>query len=195
MTENLENTINVEEPVGGVDKADELPPELRKALNFAWKSEKSPISYTSLEKLYRTLKSKYKNLKKFQVERYLLNEDIFTRFSEKKQKQAYRRIISYKCFELLTSDLLSISNLSKWNDKINYLCIIYDTFSHFLIVACLKDKSTASMKEAFQAALNQPIIERQKDNLNLLLTDLGRLDWKRDRKTDRQTNKLLKMFL
>ena len=177
MTEN--KTERVDEAVD--EDADKLSPELTKALNFYWKSEKSPVSYTSMETLYRALKSKYKDLKRLQVERYLLDEDIFTRFSEKKQKQAYRKIITYKCFELLVSDLLTISNLSKWNDKINYLCIIYDTFSHYLIVACLRDKTTASMKEAFKAALDQPIVN--KTNLHLLLTDLG----KTDRKTDRQT--------
>ena len=158
-----------------------LPPDLIKALDFAWKSEKSPVSYTSMEKLYRQLKSRYKDLKRYHVERYLLNDDIFTRFSEKKQKQTYRKIVTYKTFELLTSDLLTISNLSKWNDKINYLCIIYDTFSHYLIVVCLRDKTSASMKEAFKAALDQPIVN--KANLHLLLTDLGR------KKKERQTGR------
>ena len=176
MTENKKEKIRASSADDDIDDDDDvddkLPPELKKALDFAWKSEKSPVSYTSMEKLYRELKSKYKDLKRLQVERYLLNDDIFTRFSEKKQKQAFRKIVTYKCFELITSDLLTISNLSKWNDRINYLCIIYDTFSCYLIVACLKDKTTASMKQAFKAALDQPIVN--KANLHLLLTDLGR---------------------
>ena len=110
MTENKKEKIRASSADDDIDDDDDvddkLPPELKKALDFAWKSEKSPVSYTSMEKLYRELKSKYKDLKRLQVERYLLNDDSFVNTVSQAGQIAEVKVRRPSVFGLILFDII-----------------------------------------------------------------------------------------
>lgn len=149
----------------------EAEPRLKEALDYAYKDVHSPIAFSTLPKLYNQIKQEFKNISKNTVENYLLNQELYTRYKGRKYKQKYRRVQSFRPWELLSVDLLDYSNIARANDMIRYLCNIYCCFSHYLVSVPLKSKNAEAMKACFDFAFNDTKIDKTK--LHLVWSDLG----------------------
>ncbi|GBM53878.1 hypothetical protein AVEN_64807-1 [Araneus ventricosus] len=96
---------------------------------------------------------------------WLMKEDTYTLFKPTRYKFLRRKTLAYGIGDLIQSDLVDLSKVSRQNRGVNFLSTSIDAFSKKAYVLTLKDKSAKMMLEAMKKLLKQakPIVNLQTD--------------------------------
>jgi hypothetical protein len=119
------------------------------------------IAFSGITQLQR---HNYKNVPEF-----LSTLDHYTRSRQAKSPRIYNPIFVYRLRELLQSDLIDMSSISKHNENTRFILILINTYSRYVWVRPLKSKHAEVVAKAFDEILStiHPPFER-------LLTDAGK---------------------
>ena len=110
----------------------------------------SPISFSGSTKMYLYLKKMGFKVGLHKIKRWLHDQDAYSLQRPLRRKFKRRRVISQGIYLLWDTDLADVSNLQKYNPDIKYLLVAIDTFSRYLSVVPLKNKSSKSVIAGFQ---------------------------------------------
>lgn len=144
-------------------------------LNQTYRNPEHPASFGGVNALQRVLKGrvKVKDLKK-----WLQTKESYTLHKPLQHKFPRNRVIVGGINEQFQSDLVDMQSLADFNDGYKYLLTCIDILSKYAWALPLKDKSSASVKNAFEKIFS----ERTPDALQ---TDSGK----------EFTNKVVQNFL
>jgi len=111
-----------------------------------------PIAYSSPGVIAKFLKSIHKDLPIAIIKETLSQFDSYNLFKEKKGPRAkYQNpYYVYSRREQIQADLIQISELSSFNDGVNHILVLIDTFSRKIWCYPLKTKSSAEVVNAFK---------------------------------------------
>ena len=147
--------------------------KLENILNDAYFKFQSPQAFSGYSKLQKAVKKKLKDVKKYEIENFLLSDRIHSLYKPRKKVKIYRKILVKYPFETLSLDLLDLQSLKTRNKLFSYLCVCICNFSKFLIIEKIKKKSKECMKKAMIDILQNPVVQEQK--VKFFNTDRGEL--------------------
>ncbi len=110
---------------------------------------KYPGSFSGPGKLYNIVKSEGKfKIKKQDVRQWLQDQEAYslTRYARRKFKRS--RVIVDGIDSRWDSDLMDMSNISKYNDGVKYVLVMIDIFSRYLWCQSLKNKTGKEVSKA-----------------------------------------------
>ncbi len=110
---------------------------------------KYPGSFSGPDKLYNIVKSEGKfKIKKQDVRQWLQDQEAYslTRYARRKFKRS--RVIVDGIDSRWDSDLMDMSNISKYNDGVKYVLVMIDIFSRYLWCQPLKNKTGKEVSKA-----------------------------------------------
>lgn len=111
-------------------------------LSELYYSPENPAIYGGVERLY--IEARKENLKvtKKQVQKWLESKKkTYTLHAPARKKFRRRRIFTKGIFDLVETDLIDVSNHSRSNRGIHFLCVFIDTFSKRAYVYPMKKKT------------------------------------------------------
>jgi hypothetical protein len=129
---------------------------------------KNKSSFSGVQKLFEEVHSKYPQITKKIVEKWLRKQKSYALHRPIIRKFQRNPIVVSKIDEQWQIDLADISNLSRFNNNIKYLLFCVDVLSKFLWVKPLLDKKSDTIKKAFQTILKE---SRRKPSF--VFTDAG----------------------
>lgn len=151
-----------------------LDENIKKILEKHYYDIESPGSFGGVHRL-----SKASGIPLKLVKEWLTTQDTYTLHKPQRFKFKRRKVLAYGIGDLIQSDLIDLSKLSKYNAGMKYILTTIDVFSKFAYAIPLKSKNAETMLEAFKKLFKQ-----LKFVVNLQ-TDLGKEFYNR---------KLLKYF-
>ena len=107
----------------------------------------NPAAYGGPRKVYNALKGTFTY---GQIKQFLQNEDAYSLQKPVRHKFVRQKVVVTHIDEEFEADLMVVQNLSKYNDKIQYLLVVIDIFSRYLWIEPLLDKRSKSIIEAFK---------------------------------------------
>ena len=110
-----------------------------------------PGSYGGVASLVRL----NRGVKKKVIQKWLEGEDTYTMHKPIKRKFRRRKVVVGGMNQQFQADLIDLQNIKKWNNKTNYLLTCIDVFSKYAYVLPLKDKTGASITNAFKQIFKQ----------------------------------------
>lgn len=124
---------------------------LEKTFSKTYYSFNNPGSFGGVSQLYRQLRDKNIQVKKNDVEKWLISQDPYTIHKPINSKHEFRRLVVPGINYLWQADLIDIKNIENENNGIKYLLTCIDVFSKFAWVECIKSKSALDVLEAFKS--------------------------------------------
>ena len=126
-----------------------------------------PSSFTSPEKLYRYVKKEGKhNVSKYRIRKWLDQQEPYS-LQKVNRKPKTTPIVVSGIDDQWSADLMDMSKFSDENNGVKYVLVAIDTFSKYLYLRPLTDKTGKSVAEAFQDIFAQGRVP------NRLRTDKG----------------------
>ena len=122
-------------------------------LNELYFDPEFPGAFGGVNKFYLEVKKNYPNVTRKDIKDFLSEQDAYTLHKDVRKPHSYRRVIVKGIGELYQIDLLDVQKYSLENDGFRYLCFVIDTFSKFLWVFELKNKTGLALKKALQMFL------------------------------------------
>ena len=122
---------------------------------------------TGITNFYKTIRLKYLNIKRSDVEEFL-KKDVIHQLMGDITNRTNKPIVAKYNNELWCADLIDLSSYSTKNKNFCYILNVVDVFSRRLFLEGLKDKTALTCKNAFQK-----ITERANVNPSYLITDNG----------------------
>jgi len=110
---------------------------------------------------------KESGVNKSDVRKWLLSQDAYTLHKQPRRIFQRRKTMSMGVDDLWQADLVDLSSLARQNDGHKFILTVIDVFGKFAWVRPLKNKSGASLREAFASI----IVDRKP---NFLQSDKGR---------------------
>ncbi|MES9880676.1 MAG: DDE-type integrase/transposase/recombinase [Sedimenticola sp.] len=116
---------------------------------------KNPAAYGGVEKLYRVLTRRYPGqfTRKY-IDKWLEGVDSYSVLKQVRRKFRTPNVRVTSIDEQFDVDLMSVQNIAKENDGVNFLLCAIDIFSRFLFVEPMKNKTAksilAAIKKIFQ---------------------------------------------
>lgn len=138
-----------------------------------------PSSFGSVKNLYDKIKVKNQNITRKYVENWLKSQNVYSLFKYTNSKRRRSRFISSEIDRFWMTDLIDISNYSRFNNGFKFILVVIDVLSKYLWVEPLLNKKPISVKKAFKN-----IIEKGR-KCKILISDAG----------TEFNNKLFKQFL
>lgn len=106
--------------------------------------------YSAVENLTRAAKPNYTH---DDIVRWLESQDAYTLHRPLRRKFPRLHYNVTNIDDVWEADLIELRNLKSYNDGYSYLLVIIDVLSKFVWVEPIKDKTSASVKDAFQRVL------------------------------------------
>ena len=107
-----------------------------------------------------------------EAKQVLHSMDAYTRHRQRKKPKTNPYFV-HRLRELGQGDLCDKSNLAEWNDDYKFLLCVMDTFSRFLWVRPIKNKSGAAMTEALDSIFSEVGRQGRRAVFERFLTDAG----------------------
>lgn len=117
-------------------------------LSDFWYNVKNPSAFTGVNNLWKTVKSKGYNISKQQVKQWLSDQEVYSKYAPVYQKFKRNKIMSWGLSYLFQADLADMQKLSKYNSNVTFLLVVVCTFSKFIMIRTLKNKSGKSVAAA-----------------------------------------------
>lgn len=136
-------------------------------LNNVFYNPKEAASYSSAQKLYKSLKNKGHAIPLKTIQKWLESQEVHTLHRPVKRKFPRNRVIVSGIDSQWDGDLMDMTQLGKYNDSFRYVLLCIDILSKFVWVVPLKTKQAKDMVKGFQTILAQG------RKPNLLRTDQG----------------------
>lgn len=124
-------------------------------------------SYSSAQKLYRSLKSKGHPIPLASIRKWLETQEAHTLHRSLKRKFPRNRVIVSGIDSQWDADLMDMTQLAKYNKPFKYVLLCIDILSRFVWAVPLKSKQSTEVVKAFRE-----IFDRGRKP-NLLRTDRG----------------------
>ena len=130
-----------------------MKPDVHEYLNQIYHDPKHPAAYAGPDKLYKVVNKKGKKpvISKKQIKEWLQGQDSYTLNRDIKLKHSRPSFITQGLDYLWDIDLADVSNLAKYNDGVKFLLICIDTFSRYLWVRPIVNKTNQSVQEAMSS--------------------------------------------
>lgn len=111
----------------------------------------NPAAYTTPDKLYQALKSnKTFKFTKYFISKWLRGQDAYTLQRQVRKPKKLPNIRVSGINVQWSMDLMDVQNLSKENDGVRFLLILIDSFSKYLRILALKQKTAAAVLNGIQ---------------------------------------------
>lgn len=111
----------------------------------------NPAAYTTPDKLYQSLKSnKSFKFTKYFISKWLRRQDAYTLQRQVRKPKKLPNIRVSGINVQWSMDLMDVQNLSKENDGVRFLLILIDSFSKYLRIVALKQKTAAVVLNGIQ---------------------------------------------
>ena len=120
--------------------------QIKAEIRQNWTSGKHPISFSGIQNIQRFYPDVSKNI----IRDAISGLDTYTLFREEKKPRYYNPVYVRNKREIIQSDLIDLSALSKDNDNVKFLLVVIDTFSRFAWIEPLKNKSAETVLTAFK---------------------------------------------
>ncbi len=115
----------------------------------------NPGALSGVNKFYKYLKSKYKNVKFKDVQEWLKSQDTYTLHRPRIKNFQRNRVYSSGIDDNWQIDLCDMRALEKENKGVNYILTVIDVFSKFAFVRLLKNKKGPTVLEALKSILDE----------------------------------------
>ena len=113
-----------------------------------------PASFAGPDKLYSVVKKEGTHkISKSKIRQWLQDQDEYSKHRDVKRKFVRRQTVVSGVDSQWGIDLASVQNISKYNDGVEYLLIVIDVFSKYLIVEPVRSKKSNAIVEAFDRVL------------------------------------------
>ena len=106
----------------------------------------------SVDKLYYKLKTK--GITKKQITEFLKKQEVQQMHKNFKPIKKFFPIYAQHKNEIWQTDLLDLSNLSKYNQGYHYILIFIDVFSRFVYVIALQNKTSSIVNDGLKGVLS-----------------------------------------
>lgn len=103
------------------------------------------------------------------IEKALSGVDSYSLHKELKKPRVYNPYYIYQKRQQIQGDLIDIAGLAEHNENVHFLLVLIDSFSRYLWVYPVEDKSADTMVQAFKDWLEHDVGELPK----IILTDDG----------------------
>ena len=137
-------------------------------LNTLFYDPKQPGSFSSAQKLYKSLKSQGHTIPLEVIQHWLASQETHTLHRSVKRKFPRNRVIVYGIDSQWDADLMDMTQLAKYNKSFKYVLLCIDILSKFVWVVPLKSKKSKDIVIAFKK------IFAQGRKPHMLRTDKGR---------------------
>ena len=108
-------------------------------------------SFQSGDKLYQAVKEDGRyNISRHQIQKWLQNQEAYSLQKATRHKFKKTPIIVAGKDDQWSADLMDMVKFSKHNNNVNYVLVVVDTFSKYLWLRPLKDKTGPSVAAAFK---------------------------------------------
>lgn len=125
--------------------------EKRDYVQKIWTDPAHPASFSGPEKVYQIIRKKGRyNIGLGTINKILSNKETYTVQKPARQNFPRSRVIVSGLNAQWDGDLCSMQN-----DDVNFLLVLIDIFSRFLIVKPLKDKKSSIVANAIQSVLEE----------------------------------------
>ena len=136
-----------------------MKPDWHEYLKQIWYDPKHPAAYAGPDKLYKVVNNSIKKGKKpvislKQIKEWIQGQDSYTLNRDVKGKHRRPRFITQGLDYLWDIDLADVSNLEKHNDGNKFLLICIDTFSRYLWVRPMANKTNQSVQKAMSSVFS-----------------------------------------
>lgn len=121
----------------------------------------NPASFSGPQKLYSFIKrdGKY-DISKYQIRKWLQNQEPYSLQRSKRKPGNRTHIIVAGIDDQWSADLIDMIKFSKYNDGVNYVLLVIDTFSKYVWLRKLKDKKGISVAKALKEILQERVPKR-----------------------------------
>ena len=127
-----------------------LQSKIKEDLRNAYYDPKNPGSFGGVQAVYRAAKLKNSNIRLKDVKRWLQSQRTFTLHKPLKRRFRRNRVIVFGVDNQWQSDLVDMSQFSKFNDGYKFILTTIDIFSKYAWAVPLKNKSEKALVEAFR---------------------------------------------
>ena len=118
-----------------------------------------PTTFSGIEKLWRLIR-KDKIVSKFELRRWLKQQDAYTSFVPARRKFKRPKVISPYFGYMFGSDTAYFQHISDSNDGFKYVCVFIDYFTRFAYTFPLKTLTGVEMKQCLELLFKQYKPER-----------------------------------
>ena len=119
-------------------------------LQHLYYSLDSPVSYSSLDKLYKAAKQENPPITRSQVREWLNSQLTYTLHKPARVRFKTRRVMVYDIDYQHQMDLVDLSKLSRFNDGYKYILVCIDVLSKYVWLEPLKTKTASEVRDAIK---------------------------------------------
>ena len=128
-----------------------------------------PASFSGPQKLYKVVKNEGKfNIGMYKIRKFLHNQESYSLHKPVRRRFQRNHVISAGKDDLWMADLIDMVKFKDWNKDYKYILLVIDTFSKYVWLTPLKNKSGQAVKDAFQE-----ILQTSGRSPNKIITDKG----------------------
>jgi transposase InsO family protein len=111
-----------------------------------------PTAYSGLNRLYRAAHSVNRNIKRGDVRKWLLGQDVYTLHKRaRKRLSAEPRVHVKNMMNSVAMDLCDVKNISEHNDGCNFILTVIDILSKWADAEPVPRKSAVNVRRALEA--------------------------------------------
>lgn len=115
-----------------------------------------PAGYSGAKKLHAVVKSEGKHsISLYLINKWLSTQEAYARQRDIRRRFRRSRIIVLGIDDQWSTDLIDMNRYKKFNDGIQFILIVVDTFSKYMWLRPLKDKKGKTVAAAFEHVLNE----------------------------------------
>ena len=132
---------------------------------------KHPASFAGPQKIYKVIKDEGKfNIGMYKIRKFLHNQESYGLHKPVRRRFKRNHVVSAGKDDLWMADLIDMVKYKDWNDGYRFIMLVIDTFSKYVWLRPLKQKSGHDVAEAFKN-----IFHSYGKSPKKLITDKGRL--------------------
>ena len=132
---------------------------------------KHPASFAGPQKIYKVIKDEGKfNIGMYKIRKFLHNQESYGLHKPVRRRFKRNHVVSAGKDDLWMADLIDMVKYKDWNDGYKFIMLVIDTFSKYVWLRPLKQKSGQDVAEAFKN-----IFQSYGRSPKKLITDKGRL--------------------
>ena len=124
-------------------------------LNKIYYDLSSPSAFSGLSAVYKQAKKQRPNLKRKDVEEYMLSQDTYTLHKPARHYFPRNRVVASGIDSDWQADLCDVQSLKKYNDNVSYLLTVIDVLSKHGWAVPIPQKTPEMVKKAFMTILKQ----------------------------------------
>jgi transposase InsO family protein len=113
-----------------------------------------PTAYSGIDRIYKAPRSTNRKVRRQDVEKWLLAQDVYTLHKRaKKRLSAEPRVHVSHMDEQWAMDLCDVKNISRYNNRCNFILTVIDVFSKWADAEPVPTKTAGNTTQALEAIL------------------------------------------